>query len=76
MFQDILDAHLDPFLDKTLEAHRDQRDEVVLGPSIIFRSLKKLGNGLERLSQGGKPLIRYRQLLRQIINGFHSLHKI
>jgi hypothetical protein len=48
MCQDILDARLDPFLDKTLEAHRDQRDEVTPGPSMIFRSSEKLGDGLER----------------------------
>jgi hypothetical protein len=48
MCQDILDTRLDPLLDKTLEAHRDQRDEVTLGPSIIFRSPEKLGDGLER----------------------------
>jgi hypothetical protein len=59
MCQDILDARLDPLLDETLEAHRDQQDEVTLGPSIIFRSLKKLGNKLERFPQGGKLLIRY-----------------
>jgi hypothetical protein len=47
MSQDVLNARLDPILDKTLEAHGDQRDEVTLGPSIIFNSLKKLGNGLE-----------------------------
>jgi hypothetical protein len=76
MCQDILDACLDPLLNKTLEAHGDQWDEVVTGPSIIFRSPKKLGNSLKRFPQGGKPLIRYRQLLGQIINGFHSLHKI
>jgi hypothetical protein len=76
MCEDVLDAHLDPLLDKILEAHKDQRDEVAPGPSIIFRSLKKLHNGLKRFSQGGKPLVRYRQLLRQIFNSFHSLHKI
>jgi hypothetical protein len=76
MSQDVLDAHLDPLLDKTLKAHGDLQDEVAPGPFIIFRSPKKLGNGLERFSQGGKPLIIYRQLLGQIINGFHSLHKI
>jgi hypothetical protein len=76
MCQDILDARLGPLLDETLETHRDQRDKVALGPSIIFRSPKKLGNGLERFPQDGKPLIRYHQLLQQIINGFYSLHKI
>jgi hypothetical protein len=76
MCQGILDARLNPFLDKTLEAHRDQWDEVTLGPSIIFRSPKKLGNCLERFPQDSKPLIRYRQLLGQIINSFYSLHKI
>jgi hypothetical protein len=76
MCQDVLNACLDPLLDETLEAHRDQWDEVALGHSIIFRSSKKLGNGLERFSQGDKSLIRYRQLLGQIINGFYSLHKI
>jgi hypothetical protein len=76
MCQDILDAHMDPLLDQTLEVHRDQRDKVAPDPFIIFRSPKKLGNGLERFSQGGKPLIRYCQLLGQIINGFHFLHKI
>jgi hypothetical protein len=76
MSQEVLDACLDPFLDKTLEAHEDQRVEVTPGPSIVFRSLKKLGNGLKRFPQGGKPLISYRQLFRQIINGFHSLYKI
>jgi hypothetical protein len=63
MCQDVLDAHLDPLLDEILEAHRDQRDEFALGLSIIFRSAKKLGKGLERFPQGGKPLIRYSQLL-------------
>jgi hypothetical protein len=63
MSQDILDARLDPLLDKTLEMHRDQQDKVTLGPSIIFKSPKKLGDGLKRFSQGGKPLVRYRQLL-------------
>jgi hypothetical protein len=76
MCQDILDARLDPLLDKTLEAHGYQRDEVTPGPSIIFGSPKKLGNDPKRFLQGGKLLIRYRKLLRQIINGLHSLHKI
>jgi hypothetical protein len=76
MGQDVLDARLDPILNETLKAHRDQRDEVTLGPSIIFRSLKKLCNSLKRFPQGGKLLVRYRQLLQQIVNGFHSLHKI
>jgi hypothetical protein len=67
---------MDPLLDKTLKVHRDQQDEIAPDPFIIFRSPKKLGNGLKRFSQGGKPLIRYRWLLEQIINGFHSLHKI
>jgi hypothetical protein len=74
--QDVLDARLDRILDETLKAHKDQRDEVAPDPSIIFRSPKKLCNGHEKFSQGGKPLVRYRQLLGQIINGFHSLHKI
>jgi hypothetical protein len=76
MGQDVLGVRLDRVLDETLKAHRDQRDEVAPGPSIVFRSSKKLHSGLERFSQGGKPLVRYRQLLRQIVNGFHSLHKI
>jgi hypothetical protein len=50
MCQDILDARLDPLLDKTLEAHRVQLDEVAPGLSIIFRSPEKLGNELERFS--------------------------
>jgi hypothetical protein len=48
MCQDVLDALLDPLLDKTLETHGDEWDEVAPGPSIIFRSPNKLGNGLER----------------------------
>jgi hypothetical protein len=76
MCQDILDARLDHLFDKTQEVHRDQQDEVASGPSIIFRSPKKLGDGLERFPQGDKLLIRYRQLLGQIINSFHSLSKI
>jgi hypothetical protein len=59
MSQDVLNARLDPILDKTLEVHGDQRDEVAPGPSIIFKSPKKIDNGLERF----KLLIRYRQLL-------------
>jgi hypothetical protein len=50
MCQDILDARVYLLLDKTLEAHRDQRDEVTPGPSIIFRTAEKLDDGLERLS--------------------------
>jgi hypothetical protein len=63
MCQDVLDACMDPLLDKTLEVHRDQRDEVAPNPFIIFRSPKKLGNVLKRFSQGGKLLVRYRWLL-------------
>jgi hypothetical protein len=63
MCQDVLDACMDPLLDKTLEVHRDQRDEVAPNPFIIFRSPKKLGNVLKRFSQGGKLLVRYRRLL-------------
>jgi hypothetical protein len=49
----------DPILDEALKARRDQQDKVAPGPSIIFRSLKKLYNSLERFSQSGKPLVRY-----------------
>jgi hypothetical protein len=67
--QDVLDARLDPFLDEALKAHGDQWDEVALGPSIIFRSPNKLRNGLERFPQSGKSLVRYCQVLGQILNG-------
>jgi hypothetical protein len=55
---------------------RNQRDELALGLPIIFKSPKKLRNGLERFPQSCKPLVRCRQLLGQILNGFHLLHKI
>jgi hypothetical protein len=66
---------MNPILDEALEALRNQQDEVALGPSIIFRSLKKLGNDLKRFSPSGKPLIRYCQLLGQILNSLLDLHK-
>jgi hypothetical protein len=64
---------LDPILNEALKV---PRDKVAPGPFIIFRSLKKLRNSLERFSQSGKLLVRYHQLLGQIFNSFHSLHKI
>jgi hypothetical protein len=48
MCQDILDARLDPSLDKALETLRDQRDEGTPTTPFIFRSPEKLGDGLER----------------------------
>jgi hypothetical protein len=72
----VLDTHLHPILDEALKVLRNQQDEVALGRPIIFRSLKKLCNGLERFPQCSKPLVRCSQLLGQILNGLHPLHKI
>jgi hypothetical protein len=48
MHKDILNARLNSPLDKALETLRDQRDEGASTTPIIFRSLEKLGDGLER----------------------------
>jgi hypothetical protein len=74
--QNVLDTRPDPILHESLKALRNQWDELAPGPPIIFRCLKKLCNGLERFSQCSKPLVRCSQLLRQILNGLHPLHKI
>jgi hypothetical protein len=76
MSQNVLDTRSDPILHEALKALRNQRDELASGPSIIFRSPKKLRNSLERFLQSRKPLVRCCQLIGQILNGFHPLHKI
>jgi hypothetical protein len=76
MSQNVLDTCPDPILHEALKALRNQRDELAPGPPIIFRSPKKLRNSLERFPQSHKSLVRCRQLLGQILNGFHPLHKI
>jgi hypothetical protein len=76
MSQNILDTRPNPILHEALKTLRNQRNELTLGPPIIFRSLKKLCNGLERFPQCSKPLDKSSQLLGQILNSLHSLHKI
>jgi hypothetical protein len=76
MSQNILDTHPDPILHKVLKSLRNQGNELAPGLPIVFRSAKKLCNGFKIFSQYSKSLIECSQLLGQIINSLHPLHKI